>query len=61
MKNFQGLGKILNRDELKKVVGGNIVASCTAKCGKSSISCSGTSWTASDGIGCTSDTEFKVC
>jgi len=65
-KQFLHLGKVLNREEQKYVIGGQFqpVASCTADCGGGiTVTCSskGLSCSAFDYIGCASDEEYQEC
>jgi hypothetical protein len=68
-KQFLNLGKALNKAEQKQIFGGKYNyggGTCTAKCldvngNEFIVSCSGSSCSAVDYNGCTSDTEEKTC
>jgi hypothetical protein len=60
-KNFKKSKiKVLNRSEIAAVIGGNL-ASCVANCGDGVVMCQGSNCAASDGLGCSSDSEIKLC
>ena len=60
--------KTLNKDEMKNIMGGEMPATCTAGCNMSEggsfeyyVMCSGSSCSASDGVGCSAGSGSQLC